>query len=666
MSQVFLIPRHCMAWLLFAQAVLLVPHAERLPWWILVAWLFAAFWRLMIFQGRWSYPGTLVKFLLVIVATVGVVTGYPVKYGLEPAVALLLSGFALKLLEMKNRRDVLVTIYLAFFVAPLQLLFSQAMASVAYVLCSFIVVTTVLIALHQAAASETWYSPLRKALVMHAQSIPLLVALFLVMPRLPPFWSVPMPSNAAKTGMSDVMEPGNVTKLAQSDALAFRALFNEGIPPNATLYWRGLTLSQFDGRRWATSERDVFPREVADVQASPQSTQLRYSLIVEATQQPWLFAIAAANSDDRRVYYDRNFNIGFNGPIRTRVQLDIETLLDATMSPQLSAFVQARETSLPPGRNLKTLQQAAQWRRAVASDAAYIDSVLRHFREEDFYYTLEPPPLGFDSVDDFLFNSRRGFCEHYASAFVVLMRAVGIPARVVVGYQGGTRNEQERYVTVRQLDAHAWAEVWLPGRGWVLFDPTSAVAPQRIELGSSALKDDAGYLSDSPFSPMRYSGAQWLTQLQNQYDYVNYLWHVWVLNYDQERQSDLLKRLLGEVSARNVALFLLLMGGVPVLLMLVGFWWLSPRRRDPPALRLYRRYESKLRRKLGLTRKPDEGIADFSRRVVEKRPDLRKAIEDIDQQFNDLLYDPGQAAPARLRLLRERIRQLKITTARLR
>lgn len=665
MSQVFVIPRQCMAWMLFAQAVVMAPHAERLPVWILVAWATAVLWRLMIFNGRWSYPGTLIKIVLVAMVSAGVLSGYKVKYGLEPAVALLLSGFALKLLEMKSRRDVLVIMYLGFFASSLQLLFSQSIASALYVLMSLLMVASSLIALHQAAEQERWFAPLQKASVMFVQSLPLLIAMFLVLPRLPPFWSVPLPSNAARTGMSDSMEPGNVTKLAQSDALAFRVTFNEKIPPNDVLYWRGLALSDFDGRRWEQAGREAMPQPNANAKWPAGAEELHYSIIMEPTQQPWLFTILYAQGDDDRLRYGAEFNVLYKDPIRSRLMLRMRSVTAARMDEQLSTFARRYMLYMPRESNPRSQSLARQWRADSLSDSEYVQKVLDYFRNENFFYTLEPPALGVNSVDDFMFGTRRGFCEHYSSAFAMLMRAAGIPARVVVGYQGGERHEAERYVTVRQMDAHAWAEVWLEGRGWVMVDPTAAVAPERIELGSDALKEDPGYLADQPFSPLKFSGVAWLQQLQNQYDHVNYLWHIWVLEYDNERQLETLQALLGKASAERIALFFVGCGGATIALIAIGFWLRSPRRREAPAIKLFRRFERVIRRHTGIERHASEAAADFARRIAVRRPDLAAQIDAISTQFNEIQYAADRPTTAQLSALRKMIGTLTIKRARL-
>lgn len=665
MSQVFVIPRQCMAWMLFAQAFVMVPHVERLPLWILAAWAIAALWRLMIFKGRWSYPGTTIKIILVAMVSAGVISGYKVKYGLEPAVALLLSGFALKLLEMKSRRDVLVITYLGFFAASLQLLFSQAILSALYVMLSLLTVSCSLIALYQAAEQERWYTPLQKSVVMFGQSVPLLLAMFLVLPRLPPFWSVPMPSNSARTGMSDSMEPGNVTSLAQSDALAFRAAFEKRIPPNNMLYWRGLALVEFDGRRWRHGGREAKPGPVANAKWAANAEELNYSIIMEPTQQPWLFTILYAQGSDDRLRYDHEFNVRYKDPIRSRLSLRMHSVTTAVLDDELNPYSRRALIFVPKLSNLRTQSMARQWRTETSSDMDYVRRVLNHFRDEDFFYTLQPPPLGPHAVDDFLFSTRRGFCEHYASAFAVMMRAAGLPARVVVGYQGGARNESGRYVTVRQMDAHAWAEVWIEGRGWTLVDPTSAVAPQRIELGSDALKDDPGYLADQPFSPLKYSNIQWLQQLQVQYDHLNYLWHVWVLDYDNERQFEVLSALLGEASVKRIAIFFLICGGTTLSLIAIGFWWRSPRRRERPAIKLFHRFERAVLRNTGIRRDTGEGAFDYARRIAERRPDLAAQVSDISAQFNEIQYATDRPTASQLATLKKMIGSLALKRPRL-
>lgn len=665
MSQVFVIPRQCMGWMLFAQAVVMLPHAERLPVWILAAWAIAALWRLMIFSGRWSYPGTFVKVVLVAMMSAGVISGYKVKYGLEPAVALLLSGFALKLLELKDRRDVLVIVYLGFFASSLQLLFSQGITSALYVLFSLLMVASSLVALHQAPEQERWYAPLQKASAMFLQSVPLLIAMFLVLPRLPPFWSVPMPSNAARTGMSDNMEPGNVTKLAQSDALAFRVVFAKEIPPNRMLYWRGIALDDFDGRRWQqiAQEASSSPNPNATWQADAE--EIHYSIIMEATQQPWLFTLVYAQGDDLRLRYDNEFNVRYREPIRSRLWLQMQSVTTAKLDEKLSQYGRRALQHVPKGSSPRAIELAQRLRAESSSDMNYVQRVLGFFREENYFYTLEPPPLGPQAVDDFLFRTRRGFCEHYSSAFSVLMRAAGIPARVVVGYQGGERHEADHYVTVRQMDAHAWAEVWLEGLGWVMIDPTSAVAPERIELGSQALKEDPGYLADQPFSPLKYSSIAWLQQLQNEYDHLNYLWHVWVLDYDNKRQFEVLEALLGEVSVKRVVLLFLVCGGSTVALVAIGFWWRSPRRGEKPVLKLLHRFEKVVKRHTGIRRELNEGVGNFALRVVARRPDLASEIGTICAQFNEMQYASDRPTAAQLKALRRSIGKFTIKPRRL-
>jgi len=665
MSQVFVIPRQCMGWILVAQAVVMVPHIERLPLWILAAWAIAALWRLMIFNGRWSYPGTMIKIVLVAMVSVGVVSGYEVKYGLEPAVALLLSGFALKLLEMKSRRDVLVITYLGFFAASLQLLFSQSIGSAVYVLVSLLVVMSSLIALYQAAEQERWFAPLQKSTVMFAQSVPLLLAMFLILPRLPPFWSVPLPSNGARTGMSDSMEPGNVTSLAQSDALAFRVTFEKPIPPNSVLYWRGLALSDFDGRRWEQRASEAHERPPENVKLPERADVLHYSIDMEATQQPWLFTISYVQGGDSRLRYDDEFNVRFNEPIRNRISLQLRSVAAAKLDQQLSPYFRRQLQFVPTISNPRTQQLARQLRSESTSDMEYVTRVLTFFGSENFFYTLEPPALGQNAVDEFLFSTRRGFCEHYASAFVVLMRSAGIPARVIVGYQGGARHEAEQYVTVRQMDAHAWAEIWLEGQGWRMIDPTSAVAPERIELGSDALKNDPGYLADNVFSPLKYSNIAWLQQLQNQYDYVNYVWHKWVLDYDNERQFEVLGALLGEVSVKRILVFFFGCAGSTLALIAIGFWWRSPRVRNKPVLRQFNRFERIVRRHTGIRRNISEGAIDFSRRVVERRPDLAAQVDAISARFAELEYATDKPSAAQINSLRKMIGGLDIRRPRL-
>ncbi len=664
MSLAFQIPRHCLIWLFIAQALVIAPHLERLPVWVVVTWVISVMWRFFIYRGRWFYPGRLVKFTLVLMSVAGIINTYGNIIGLEPAVAMLITAYLLKLLEMRNRRDILLVIFLSYFVTVTALLFNQGIPAAMYMVLSVVVISAALIALNQSAELGDLYQPLRLSATMVAQSLPLMLMMFLVFPRLEPFWSVPLPSHQAKTGMGDTMSPGLVTELAKSDALAFRVSFKGQMPPQPELYWRGLVLSQFDGRTWTPYGNDRFDSPPVNYQAQA-ATPYRYSVIMEPTQQPWLFTLPVAQGPNGDVNYDQEYTLGTPSPIKQRMQFEFESYLGAVREPVLYERRRQRELRLPAGFNPQARRLARQWRREAASDVDVVQAALQHFREKPFFYTLQPPGLGLHSVDEFLFSTRRGFCEHYASSFTFLMRAAGVPARVVVGYQGGSKNDYQDYVVVRQMDAHAWAEVWFDEHGWVRVDPTAAVAPERIELGSEeSLSKQDSFLSEAPLSPLHLRDIEWIRALQQRYDQVNFAWNRWVLNYDAQLQFKVLTELLGEVSPQRMVFAVLLGGVIAIGVVAIQLLVRQPLKHTDPVVKAYSRFCRKFT-KLGVIRQPGEAPRSFALRAGEKRPDLRGEIQVITGLYEQMQYVDNSFDKSKFRKLKKLINAMTISKVRL-
>jgi protein-glutamine gamma-glutamyltransferase len=316
---------------------------------------------------------------------------------------------------------------------------------------------------------------------MLAFAAPVALVMFLLFPRVPgPFWALPSRSAAGLTGLSDEMSPGMISQLIQSDEIAFRVSFEGPEPPQSALYWRGPVLERFDGSTWRDLER--LPQLSPRMQLRGPS--FRYRITLEPHGRAWLLALDfPARWSDRDAMLTNEFQLVSRRPIDSAHALEIESWPEASPEPELSPLLRMRNLQQPEGRNPRSTELAIALRAAAGSDAAFVDAVLRHFREQPFVYTLQPPLLGsVHPVDEFMFRTRRGFCEHYASAFTLMARAAGVPARVVTGYQGGEVNPISNRLVVRQSDAHAWSEVWLEGRGWTRVDPTGAVAPNRIEL----------------------------------------------------------------------------------------------------------------------------------------------------------------------------------------
>ncbi len=669
MKLIYQIPRNSLAWLLVAQAAAIGPHLGRLPGWFGFVWMLVVLWRIQVFRGIWAFPGNLLKALALVLCGAGLLLGYRHLFGLEPLLALLVTAFILKLLEMQRKRDALVVIYLGYFVAATQFLFVSTMAWGAYGLLCVVLLTTALMGLHQSQGHRFAWRSFTLAGKLIAQCLPLMVLLFLVVPRIGALWKVPMLESSGKTGVSDTMSPGDFSHLTKSADLAFRVSFSGTPPPLHKLYWRGLVLSDFDGRTWSQGEagRD---REGAVVAWGRQQLDWKqliekrggvvsYEVILEPTNQLWLYALATPElprqRGDSAMGLTRDFRLIHREPITSRLRYEVVSYLDHRTEVQpLPEWRLARELQLPRGYNPNTQHIAQQWMNEEGSAAAYVDRVLGYFNRE-VTYTLTPPALGMHTADEFLWQTKRGFCEHFASSFVILMRAAGVPARVVVGYQGGEVNPLQNYLLVHQYDAHAWAEVWFAGRGWVRVDPTAAVAPQRIE---SSLRDAVseqesqliGNQTGSLLSLARYRHNPFLNALRLRWDSINYNWYRWVLNYDSQRQSRLLSDLLGGLSYWRLAILIIGAGGIMLAIIAFSVLWRGGRAPVSPVTRQYLRFTDKLAR-AGLPRLPGEAPGDYARRVAISRPDLRQGVESITRLYEQVAYQEQHRSLTTLRQL---------------
>jgi len=636
---------------------------QRLPWWVMIAYAVCAVWRVMVYQGRWSLPPKGLKLLLAVLCFVGIYQSYGTMIGLEPTVALLFSGFCLKLLETAGKRDVYVVIFLAYFVALTEFLFSQDFSIALFVLVSVLFITTALIALHQQGYDKLNFSSFIKALTLFAQALPLMILLFVVFPRFDPLWKVPLPSHQAKTGISESMAPGDISSLSQSSDLAFRVVFDSDIPERKDRYWRGLVLSEFDGRSWTQAKwsKDFLTEAQTKSMLSAMTDPIRYTVYQEATHQPWLFSLALAHSNDSDTRVVSDFRLVRNGDIHSRIKYEVSSDLNAVYGKELSRAERKQEVSLPRSGNPKAREFAMKTYMASLDDRDYIDKILSKFNRENYVYTLKPPLLGIDTIDGFLFDTRRGFCSHYASTFVFLMRAVGIPARVIAGYQGGEVNPISGTVLVHQFDAHGWAEVWLREEGWVRVDPTAAVAPNRIEYGlENAMAEEGSFLAEAPLSPLRYRQVAWLNSVRLQMDAFSYYWSSWVLQYKGERQLHVLRNLLGEVTPWRIATLLLVVSSSVLLMVLSGLLKGRGRPKRAPYIKWYLWLCKQLERK-GFQRKADEGPVDFARRITEGNPPWKAGLLSATRKFVRLSYE--QVSQQEQALLQKQLRRdvLKIS-----
>lgn len=616
-----------------------VPHALHLPPTFPIFWtLVAGGWLLALWGGRNTVAPTPLRVLLV--GSAWLLTWFHFHRLTQGAFVSLLSLFIfLKLLEIRERKDVITAVFIGYFLTLSFFLNSQSILSAAWLFLSSWMLTAVLVAFSHPGKAPRWDFPLRISgrLLLHA--LPVMALLFFLFPRIPgPLWGISS-GGAAVTGLSESMQPGDIRFLAQSEEVAFRVRFDGKTPPRRDLYWRGPVLHFFDGRAWKPGASRPAP--------APKRLHFGPAILHEVVLEPHhkrrIFALEFPHAAPPGSRLKRDGQLVAEQPITTPQRYIAASHLDYRLGTELGDWERQRNLQLPFLGAAKSREMAAGWQAAGLSPREIVDKALNRYREETFGYTLSPPLMTLDMVDQFLFEAKRGFCEHFAASFAVLMRAAGVPARVVTGYQGGEINRfnEETYLIVRQADAHAWTEVWLDDAGWVRVDPTAAVAPDRVELGLAASLPGEALL---PFMLKPEFG--WLKDALLLWDGVNHAWNQWVLGYDWRQQEELLSGLSSDFFSWRQNVTWLLLGG---LLLAAGglllYWQARERAQRDPARRLYDRFCARLA-KAGVERRATEGPLDFARRASTARPDLAEGIDSLTRLYIDLRYGPAPAGKA--------------------
>jgi transglutaminase-like putative cysteine protease len=616
-----------------------LPHVGQLPFWVLMLVPGAIALRLAL--GR--PPGRWLLIALVIVVFAAVLFRFRTIAGPTAGGAFFCAMVALKFLESRNRRDLGVLLCLAYFLAISVFLNSETIGVAMLVLVA-VLATTVALTFVAEPDGPPVRARLRLSATLLLQAVPVMIVLFLLFPRLPgPIWGLGS-ETTGRTGLDDRMSPGDITRLTESSEVAFRVDFADQPPAPAERYWRGPVFWAYDGRAW--TEGDTRHRGLDAPAATGRERE--YTLTLEPHGRKWLFGLDIPVAADGDVKRRTGYNLVTDERIDSVRRYEMRSALTYRLEPDLPRARRERALQLPADSAPRARELAGQWREEADGPQGVVDRALAFLREENFVYTLSPDPLGDTPVDTLLFETRTGFCEHFASAFTVLMRAAGIPARVVTGYQGGEINDD--YMIVRQSDAHAWTEVWLAERGWTRVDPTGAVSTTRLDAGIGSL-EGAGQLD---LMSRRDSGV--LREIVLLWDSVNHGWNRFVLGYGPALQKQLLER-LGMDALGRWALALVMLAGVG--LMIAAVWLLALRPLGPgdPVERLWRRARRRLAR-LGLQPHPAEGPVDLAARVRRARPDIAPAFSRVVSAYVRLRFRPG-ARDSALGELRAAVRDFR-------
>ena len=645
---------------LFLLAVLawvIAPLTLQLPAWVGVAAAVLLAWRAWLAWRSAALPRAWVRVTVLVLAVGAVFASFRTLAGYEAGISLAVLLLALKTLELRARRDALVVFFLGFFVLLMNFLYSQALVLAAVATLGLLGLLTALVQAHMPVGRPSVWQACRVALRLMVFGAPVMAALFLFFPRISPLWGVPGPADRGRTGLSQDMRVGTIASLAQDGSPVMRIRFPDlaagTAPPQQELYFRGPVLSRFDGRNWTPTGEDINgrlqPRWYPPARLQVRGEALRYETTLEPSGRHWLLALDAtpAKPDGADGFLSADLEWIASRPLNNVVRYRAAAYPDFVHGPRTTDRSLAEFSRLPDGFDPRTHRLADELRAlpdVVANGTpALIDAALARLRDGGYRYTLEPGVYGRDTADEFWFERKAGFCEHIASAFVVLMRSAGVPARIVTGYQGGAVNSVDGVWTVRQSDAHAWSEVWIDQQGWVRVDPTASVAPGRLQPGG--VEETAGALGEV-FSTSR----GWATRVRYTWEAVNDRWNQWVLNYTEDRQLDLLKRL--GFSDPDWASMARVLGGIALVALLAGLAWsrFTQRSRDP-WLRLYARARSRLDR-LGLPSSDAVPPRTLAHQLLNQRGDVARPVADWLLRLETQRYAPASGTESRAALAR--------------
>ena len=663
-------------WVLIAQLFVILPHAAYLPLWLIGFAIITIIAQLPSIKAK--FKRTRLKRLYQVMQMLGFLLGlaglsltYGAAFGLDMGVGFLVLCLVSKLWELYKRRDAYVVLNLSLFVIAGLFLLDQGLVTTLQAVAATIIVLLAFITLNDD-SNTSGDGRMRTLGVLGVSALPLLVVLFLFFPRLPPLWSVQLSSSQATTGVSDSMSPGDIASLSQSTELAFRVEFAQARPAQSELYWRGLVFSDFDGVTWRPNRRvqqqwqpgrqppNWLARSLAT--ATTKTEPKSYEITLEPTQQQWLFGLDYPLPQNKDTRLTSDFTLIKEEPVSEQLRYEVLRYAPMQIDPILDEVSRAANLTLPSAGNLQTQNLAKQLFAQSGSDPErYIQAIQRWINQTEFRYTLSPPPLDEDRIDSFLFETKAGFCEHYSSSFTFMMRAVGIPARVVAGYQGGEMSRGGNVWEVRQMDAHAWSEVWLEGQGWVRVDPTAFVAPERVEQGMDALTQSRGasLFGEGAAAQVSYQQYQMLQALRRLSDQASYYWQKDVVGYDQDKQAG---SLLKWFNIRSISeqIAWLAASAITVISLLVFMIWYRRRKQWHPADRPLIKLSSKVAKNdRALSRHDNEGALAWLKRLENSQAHglNGEGLQEVSRHYRQLRYgrlsDADTQSPEYQQVLKE-------------
>lgn len=631
-------------------ALSLAPHFLHLPIWITAIVLAALGWRSM--QALKGWPA-LPRWLLVIFVILGGIAVFSRFYtvaGRDAGVALLVVMTSLKSLEGRNLRDMLILVILSYFLLATHFLYSQSIGTAAFMLLATVFITSTLIVMNQREARISLPKRLQMGGRMLLMAVPMMILLFVLVPRINgPLWGFSNDQQGGITGLDDKMTPGTISSLIADNQVAFRVDFDGPIPSPGALYWRGPVMSAFTGQTWRLLPRR--PKNHIVVRSLSPAT--RYSITLEPHGKRWLFALDMPSETVEKSFFTADLQLMSARPVNELRRYELGSFLQYRVGEEEDPAYLKLTRDFPLHVNPQTLAFGHQLAQQYQTPEQIINAALKFYREQEFFYTITPPLLEqINPMDDFLFNSRQGFCEHYAGSFTLLMRAAGLSARVVTGYQGGEINEVGNYLIVRQSDAHAWSEVWIEGKGWVRVDPTAAVAPNRILSGL----DDA--LSQGSGSGFRIEKKNpLLGRIMFSWDNIQRSWNNWVVDYNELKQRQLMQQLgIGDSASSMVLLLVLSLITVSISYLAWGWWQQRPAPK-PELEQILMPLFKRLQRQ-GQMRKASETLPEFIHRIAHSEPN-RDLLQQIAALYHRLKYAGTAVNTDDLQQLRELIQRYR-------